>query len=273
MSFIPGTDIPNIPPNPLQDVASFGLQKVREALNRQRTQPAPTDKQLAERQAPIVRRSSGIPGSGEKSEIPGEFENRVDIHSEVFLENTGYIEQYELGESSTTQIERQEGKSFTSPSDRIDRDLCIIDTVSGKKLKLPFVPRELKYSPESHFKAIPSMGRNNPFYHFSGAEDTLEFEIDWFAEKDHRYDVILNCKWVEALSKNDAYDNPPPPIILHWNTALFSDSVWLVTAAPYRLLDFQAHRNMLPQQAYQQVTLKRITANNLSRLQIQSYTI
>ena len=236
------TGIPLIPPNPLQDLASISLQKVREALNKQRVVPAPTDEQLANKQAPLIK-GKGAVVINEIGEIPKEFENSVD------------------------------GKVYSSPSDRIDRDLSIIDTVSGRILKLTFVPRKLSVIPESHFKAIASMGRNNPFYHFTGAEDSLKFEIDWFSEKDNRQDVILNCRWVESLSKNDAYNNPPPPVILHWNSELFSDSLWLVVDAPYDLSEFQAHRQMLPQQAYQQVTLKRINQRNLTRSQIQSITI
>lgn len=278
MSFLPGTNIPNIPPNPLQDVASFGLQKVRQILNKQRSISAPTDEELKRRQAPIVRANPrATPGNPIKSEIPGEFDTRVDVTTtrKVVLENNGVLEQRELGVSpvEVNEVETQSGKLYTNPKDRIDRDLYIIDTVSGKSVKLPFVPKELRYNPESNFKAIASMGRNNPFYHFTGAEDSLEFEIDWFAQEEHRADVILNCKWVESLSKNDAYDNPPPPVILHWNIDMFKDSVWLITSAQYRLLDFQAHRNMFAQQAYQQVTLKRITTTNLKRSDIQSFTI
>lgn len=273
MGFVPNTGIPNIIPNPGQDVGSFGLQKAREALNFQRTMPAPTDEQLKRKQAPLIRESKGTPGSGRKSEIPEEFDTRVDVNKSVTVENNGYLEQHELGESSTSMTETESGKEYSLPTDRIDRDLMIIEPISGRVARLPFVPKELKVNPESHFKAIASMGRNTPFYHFTGAEDTLEFEIDWFAQEDSRYDVIRNCKLIESWTKNDAYDNPPPTVILHWNKELFADSLWLITAAPYRLMDFQAHRNMLPQQAYQSITMKRVTATNLTRKQIQTITI
>lgn len=276
MAFIGNSDIPALPPNPLQDAASIGLQKVREIINKQRSGPAPTDAQLREKQRGLIHQVDAVAATGSKSELPDTFENRIDIHNEDITEQTGFFEQHEFGEGPVTTRTVNTGKSYTSPSDRIDRDLYLIDTFSGERLKLPFVPRELKYTPESKWKAIASMGRNSPLYHYTGAEDTLEFEIDWFANKEDRTDVLKACKWVEALSKNDAYNNPPPLVILHWNEVMFSDeefSLWIVHAAPYRLLDFQAHKKMLPQQAYQQVTLKRATASNMPGNKILSITV
>lgn len=275
MSYIGNTGIPNIPPSPTQDIFSVGVQKVRERINKQRhiiVTPAPTHEELKRKQQGMIQSNGRSTGVGSRSEVPFEFETGVES-SEIYRTQTLYDVD---GRATTTQYKDKTvdtSKKYTSPSDRIDRDIWIIEPKTLKKVKLPFVPRELKYTPESNFKAIASMGRNTPLYHYTGGEDTLEFEIDWFAEKEHRYDVIQNCKWLESLSKNDGYDAPPSPVILHWNVDLFSDSIWLITAAPYRLLDFQAHRNMLPQQAYQQVTLKRTTATNLKRADIQAFTI
>jgi hypothetical protein len=148
-------------------------------------------------------------------------------------------------------------------------------------LQLPFVPRELDYNPESNFVGIASFGRNNPFYQFTGSEDTLSFEIDWHSKENEREDVIFNCRWLEALTKGDAYDEMPHRVVLSWgrDNKLFADSVWLVVAAPYRLSEFvRSFRDpsdntivnvgMLPQQAYQQITLKRLTKLNRSTREI-----
>lgn len=148
-------------------------------------------------------------------------------------------------------------------------------------MTLPFVPRELSYEPSSKFVGIATMGRNNPHYHFTGSEDTLQFDIDWFSSQNDRKDVINNCRWVEALTKADAYTEAPHRVKLVWGSQdlLFSDSIWLVTSAPYTLSDFvKAYRDptsgevirvgMLPQQAYQRVTLKRVTTNNLRSMDI-----
>lgn len=156
---------------------------------------------------------------------------------------------------------------------------------AGKKgydsIELPFVPRELSYQPTSKFVGIATMGRNNPHYHFTGSEDSLQFDIDWFSNQDDRKDVINSCRWIEALTKADGYKSPPHRVRLRWGNSdlLFADSVWLVTEAPYTLSDFvKSYRNkdgnivkvgMLPQQAYQKVTLKRVTNDNLRTSEIK----
>jgi len=147
-------------------------------------------------------------------------------------------------------------------------------------LTLPFVPRELNYNPESNFVGIASFGRNNPFYQFTGSEDTLTFDIDWFSKMNNREDVISNCRWVEALTKGDGYKDIPHRVQLVWgaDNKLFSNSIWLVTSAPYRLSQFikgyrastgeLVNTNMMPQSALQTITLKRITETNRTSEQI-----
>lgn len=143
-----------------------------------------------------------------------------------------------------------------------------------RALKLPFVPRELTYIPESNFVGIASFGRNNPFYQFTGSEDTLTFEIDWFSELNNRTDVIFNCRWLEALTKADGYLDIPHRVNLVWgkDNLLWDDAIWILVSAPYKLTQFnRGYRSksgeiistsMLPQQAKQVVTFKRITPTN-----------
>ena len=149
-------------------------------------------------------------------------------------------------------------------------------------IKLPFIPRELAYNCDSTFVAIKPMGRNNPKYHFVGSEDKLEFEIDWHSFLQTRDDVITKCRMIEALSKADGYSNPPHRVLLQWgsNNILFREHVFVVLSAPYRLTHFNKAQisqatgkieltNMMPIQAYQKVTLARITSANLTKREIE----
>lgn len=143
------------------------------------------------------------------------------------------------------------------------------------KLILPFVPSELNYGIESSFVGIASFGRNNPIYQFTGSEDSLSFTIDWFSNSKNREDVIFNCRWIEALSKADGYQERPHRVMLVWgnDNKLFQDHVFLVQSAPYTLSQFVRgykdtdgtviSTSMLPQQAIQNITLKRLTTENL----------
>ena len=149
------------------------------------------------------------------------------------------------------------------------------------RLDLPFVPREVSYTPDSNFVGIASMGRNTPHYHFTGAEDTLEFTIDWHSNQRDRQDVIFNCRWMEALSKNDAYEGRPHRLSIFWgeDDKLWNNDYWLLTAAPYKLQNFNrgytdpntgefVKTSMLPMQAYQTCTFKRVTVSNRTTKQI-----
>lgn len=146
-------------------------------------------------------------------------------------------------------------------------------------LKLPFIPDNLSYNISSTFVGIASFGRNNPYYHYAGSEDSLSFTIDWFSLKNSREDVIFYCRWLEALTKADAYDETPHRIKLSWgnDNLLFDNSTWIVESASYELSQFiNAYRKddivtkvgLLPQQAFQKVVLKRITESNLTSSEI-----
>lgn len=137
------------------------------------------------------------------------------------------------------------------------------------RLSLKTVPEELMVEPVANWAVIPSVGRNNPFYHYTGGEDVLNFTIDWYCQEESREDVIKACKWLAALSKNDGYINEPPRVLLVWGR-LFRGITWIVEKAPYRLSLFSRQYSMLPMQAYQDVTLRRVTEENTTLEQNQS---
>lgn len=167
----------------------------------------------------------------------------------------------------------------------IDIDWKPIDKhkrLGHREIKFPFVPLSLEYNIESSFVGIASPGRNNPFYQYTGSEDTITLNIDWFSDLESRVDVIQSCRRIEALTKADSYDEPPHRVILSWgkDNIMFDGVIWLVVSANYVLSDFtRAYRNlsgdikplhMLPQQARQEVKLKRLVTKNLSSAQIMN---
>jgi hypothetical protein len=130
-----------------------------------------------------------------------------------------------------------------------------------EKLLIQTVPLELSVVPESTWVPIPSIGRNNPFYNYTGGEDSLEFTIDWYATSDNRQDVINSCRWLESLSKANGYENEPPRMLLIFGR-LFKFTTWIIESAPYKLTLFDRESGMFPRQAYQDVVLKRVTDRN-----------
>tara|TARA_R110002012_G_scaffold176458_1_gene341349 strand:+ start:856 stop:1896 length:1041 start_codon:yes stop_codon:yes gene_type:complete len=150
-------------------------------------------------------------------------------------------------------------------------------------LVLHSVPKQLKYEPASNFVGIASIGRNNPHYNYAGSEDTLSFSIDWYCKGLDRAEVLRSCRWVEALSKSNGYTQRPPVVKIQWgdDDYLFGDDEWIVVSAGYELSNFQSYGMStdtktfrrgkdnslysiggLPQQAYQNVVLKRVSNTN-----------
>lgn len=149
-------------------------------------------------------------------------------------------------------------------------EIFFMDTRTKESLTLQCVPLEIQYSPESIFVAITTLGRNNPYYHYIGSEDTLSFELDWFAEEAAKDDVIRKCRWLESKTKADGYRLDPPAMVFKWGELYTTDDLWLlVSAGPIRLSQFDRPAGMLPKQAYQQITLKRLVDKNLEHSAIK----
>lgn len=220
--------------------------------------------------------------------------------SGLSIYETGKLEREKLhreakgdrGQLETVPAEAYTSQVYKKKNSNIVKDyIAIIDldfsdddkAIRGyDRIVLPFVPRELSYEPSSKFVGIATMGRNTPFYQFTGSEDTLKFEIDWYAleEKDQdRKNVINSCRWVEALSKSNGYKDLPHRVKLLWgqDDLLWQDDIWIVVDAPYTLSEFKngytkddlyTSIGKMPQQATQSITLKRVMGSNRNTREI-----
>lgn len=146
----------------------------------------------------------------------------------------------------------------------------ILDLVTKQRLFLQTVPMELNYGSEGAWATIAPVGMNNPFYHYTGSEDTLTFSITWYSDEENRQDVIKKCKWIESLTKNDGYENKPHPVQFIMGD-LYRNAKWIVYSAPYKMANFNREFGMMPQFASQEITLKRISPINRMRSDILKY--
>lgn len=135
------------------------------------------------------------------------------------------------------------------------------------RLKFQFVPYEMNANDVSYNAIIKSPGRNAPHVHYTGAEDNLEFTMDYYADDSDLESVIKRCKQLKSWSRNDAYDKPPPRIRLVWGPDMWVDSEWQVIKAPYKMTQFNRPSGMRPVQAYQEITLIKIVDYNETRIQ------
>lgn len=175
------------------------------------------------------------------------------------------------------------------------RELLLVDLENpANRLVLQNVPLSLDYDFQNKIVAVASPGRNNPFYHYTGSEDSLDFDLSWYAAEESRTDVIKKAKWLESMSKNDGYDEPPKLVGLQWvglnvtannflqddgsfsdslepshfNNQLFQFATWIIKASPFKISLFHPLHNMLPTLGTQHVTLLKATSKNLKRAQI-----
>ena len=142
-------------------------------------------------------------------------------------------------------------------------------------------PNRLEFKGETSWATIKSMGRNTPMYHFTGAEDVIQFNISWFCDDpDHLDEVVNKCRFLEAWTKANGYQASPPVIQIQWgNSDIFKDHYYILTSATYTLENFNdfirvngnerkdlkaADGQLLPSTATQELIFKRVSAINLS---------
>ena len=142
--------------------------------------------------------------------------------------------------------------------------IYLVDTVDLSKIELQFVPTEMSFMSDSKIEAVVSPGRNNPFYHFSGSEDSLKFQIDWHAMEQSREDVIRKCRWLKSLTKADGYKGGQRKIQLIWGSMIKGDSLWIVKSANFQVSLFDKVNGIFPRQAYQDIILMKVTSYNRS---------
>lgn len=148
-------------------------------------------------------------------------------------------------------------------------------------------PNQLEFRGETSWAAIKSMGRNTPMYHFTGAEDIVQFNITWYCDDpDHLDEVVNKCRFLEAWTKANGYQASPPVIRIQWgNSNIFEDQLFILTSATYTLSNFNDYirvngknreagtvreelsakdGKLLPGSATQELIFKRVSATNLS---------
>lgn len=149
-------------------------------------------------------------------------------------------------------------------------EIYIVNMETGEKVRVMFVPLLLEWESTSNLAPIATLGRNNPFYHYTGGEDKLSFELDWLATDKAKTAAINACNKLKSWSKNNSYKKPPPRIKLIFGT-LFSNHIFLIADASYNMAMFQGTHRMLPAQCYQTIELVKITSYNETHKDISDY--
>ena len=214
--------------------------------------------------------------------VAGELiKNRIDRDRPII---TGESEKNELERTIAIGKPKQNDNNNPSiynlarPKSRIS--IVDFDSDNLESIQLTWVPRTVSYKPESKLVSLVSVGRNNPFYHYGGSEDTVEFSIDWFFTDDYtRKEALKRARWLESMSKGNGYSPIHRVKVIWGESKLFENSLFLVADASYEMgnwVDWGMKKNdkaiyglefekfgLLPQRISQNVILKRVTAYNL----------
>lgn len=144
------------------------------------------------------------------------------------------------------------------------------------------MPEKVEVSSENTWAVAKIPGRNNPFYMYTGSEDTISFDISWYTTQRDRKDVITKCRILESWTKGNGYSASPPELWISWGSGqMFMDDTFILFSAPYELSNFQnscryqregeiVDLGLWPNVATQKLTFKRVSANNRTTENIQS---
>ncbi len=121
-----------------------------------------------------------------------------------------------------------------------------------QRLDIQFMPKELATDRTANFADIAIVGRNNPLHHYTGGDNSLSFEFDFYSETENREDVIEKCRLLESWSMNDG-DTPPEQIRLTFGRLFKADEIWIIKKVAVRYSLFSPEHGMLPRQAYAKV--------------------
>lgn len=114
-------------------------------------------------------------------------------------------------------------------------------------IELQTLPRDISFSPKTSWAVLNSLGRNTPLYHYSGSEDTIQFDISWYSnDKENPQEVVTKCKLLESWSKANGYSASPPILQIYapapvgmFNTSgeIFGTN-YILWSAEYKFVNF-----------------------------------
>ena len=158
-------------------------------------------------------------------------------------------------------------------------------------------PYQIGVKPTSNWVTIKSMGRNNPFYMYTGGEDSIQISLSWYVvstdpESTSEYSMRRLpglVRTLESWARNDGYAKAPPILQLKWGQCDLFRGLYILTRCEtdysnFNDLGFKSRKNsleelysddnitnngLMPMVITQSLELKKITTNNSSRLSFQ----
>lgn len=162
-----------------------------------------------------------------------------------------------------------------SQQQRVQQNIILVNAQASpyQAIILQNRPNELSVNTQSNWVSVKSMGRNDPFMMYTGAETSIQLELSWYADDSQNLEEVVNkCRLLESWTKANGYTQAPPVINILWGTSgLFDNQAFVLVSAPYKLTHFQAaargssgiiDKKLLPTCATQTLTFKKISSKN-----------
>lgn len=152
-----------------------------------------------------------------------------------------------------------------------DGALYLIGVDTGQQLSIQFVPKDLEFTRTVNMQTIQIIGRNNPLYQYTGGEDELSIELDFYSLLSNREDVYKRVNWLRKNTMNNGFNSPPENLRLVFGKLFRKQDVWGIKSLSYKFSNFNKPNGYLPQQAYVNITLGLDTPTNSTYDDVDTY--
>lgn len=133
--------------------------------------------------------------------------------------------------------------------------IIAIDSEPIEKLPIQYIPQEISWDRQANEERVDIVGRNIPYFHFTGGERVLPLKLDFYAAADLRDDVLEKIRWLEALTYSEGKGTTSQRVKVVMGE-LFRDETWVVTSVKPKISQVE-RRTFYPVHATVDVQLEQ----------------
>lgn len=137
-----------------------------------------------------------------------------------------------------------------------------------ERLEIQFVPEEISIPRKADLSKISIIGRNNKLLQYTGGEETMTLNLEFYSDEKDRFDVIQKVDWLKSLCYNDGYNAGARKVKVLFGD-LFTYHVWTVEGVTPNLSHFDDVASWLPIRAKVEVNFVCDPDDNLLLRQVR----
>jgi hypothetical protein len=146
--------------------------------------------------------------------------------------------------------------NYNAPTFNTTGGKCFIVELAPpfERLEFQFMPENMKYTRSGTFATIAPVGRNNDVLHYTGGNDDLSFDLDFYSDEKGYQDVLRKCNFIRSLVMSDGGYGPARNVKVVMGN-LFRKDIWVVKDVDIAY-DYFAIENFLPRRASIKIKLQ-----------------